>query len=342
VLYILVGRDDFSLREALRGLEATIGDRSLLSVNTTTLDGQQLTLSQLKGVGETAPFMGESRLLIIEGLLGRFEPKRKTGGRKKAAAGGKRTDDSDALADYLTRLPASTTAVLIDSDAGSNNPLLKRLAGKAEVRRFPLLKDSQLRQWIQQRVKAEGGTISLQAVEMLARLVGSNLWIMANEINKLVIFSSGRRIEEVDVKAIASYAQEASVFVMVDAIMEYRAGVAEQLLQQLLLEGSTPTYLLAMLSRQVHMIVRARELGRQRQPRGEIQKRLGLSSDFALLKVLEQAGKYPMGRLREVYQKLLETDLAIKTGKYDGELALNILIAELCQRGKESPVRASY
>jgi hypothetical protein len=28
----------------------------------------------------------------------------------------------------------------------------------------------------------------------------------------------------------------------------------------------------------------------------------------------------------------LETDLSIKTGKYGGELALNILIAELCQR----------
>jgi hypothetical protein len=31
---------------------------------------------------------------------------------------------------------------------------------------------------------------------------------------------------------------------------------------------------------------------------------------------------------------MLATDLAIKTGKYDGELALTILIAELCQPQK--------
>jgi DNA polymerase III delta subunit len=41
-----------------------------------------------------------------------------------------------------------------------------------------------------------------------------------------------------------------------------------------------------------------------------------------------------MERLREVYNKLLETDLAIKTGKYDGELALNLLVADLCQQAR--------
>ena len=51
-------------------------------------------------------------------------------------------------------------------------------------------------------------------------------------------------------------------------------------------------------------------------------------------KTLEHANRYPLERLKEVYHKLLEADLSIKTGKYEGELALNILIAELCQQGK--------
>ena len=49
-------------------------------------------------------------------------------------------------------------------------------------------------------------------------------------------------------------------------------------------------------------------------------------------RTLEQAARYPMPRLKEIYHKLLETDLSIKTGKFDGELALTILVAELCQR----------
>jgi DNA polymerase-3 subunit delta len=89
-----------------------------------------------------------------------------------------------------------------------------------------------------------------------------------------------------------------------------------------------------MLDRQFRMIVRARELQNQGTPETEIQHKLGLFSEFALRKTLEQANRYSLPRLKEVYRRLLETDLSIKTGRYDGELALNLLVAELCQRGK--------
>jgi len=65
----------------------------------------------------------------------------------------------------------------------------------------------------------------------------------------------------------------------------------------------------------------------------EIQNKLGLSSEFATNKTLDQADLYTLERLKEVYHRLLEADLSIKTGKYNGELALNILVAELCQGG---------
>jgi len=61
---------------------------------------------------------------------------------------------------------------------------------------------------------------------------------------------------------------------------------------------------------------------------------LGLTSEFALRRTLEQADRYSLERLKQVYHKLLEADLSIKTGRYDAELTLNILIAELCQQGK--------
>jgi DNA polymerase III delta subunit len=35
--------------------------------------------------------------------------------------------------------------------------------------------------------------------------------------------------------------------------------------------------------------------------------------------------------VKKTYQKLLEADIAIKTGKYDGDLALDLLVVELGQ-----------
>jgi DNA polymerase-3 subunit delta len=59
---------------------------------------------------------------------------------------------------------------------------------------------------------------------------------------------------------------------------------------------------------------------------------LGLSSEFALRRTLAQATRFSLPRLKTIYHKLLETDLAIKTGKREAEPALTVLIAELCQR----------
>ncbi len=334
MLYILSGQDDFSLAESLEEIKRGIIDQALLAVNTTILDGQQMTLDQLRTVAETLPFLAERRLVIINGLLERFETKGKPSRQRKVADVATQQNDYKSLAACISKIPDSTILVLIDSNITSSNPLFSQLSGKAEVRSFPLLRGARLRQWIQKRVVAEGNTISLQAVDLLAKLVGGNLWIMANEINKLALFTSGHRIEEEDVNRVVSYTQQTNVFAMVDAILELKIGAAEQSLQWLLQRGASSAYLLAMLSRQVQMIVRAKELRNQRKPKIEIQNKLRLTSEFALRKTLEQAERYPWERLKQVYCKLLEADLSIKTGKCDGELALNILVAELCQRGK--------
>jgi len=329
LLYILWGEDDFSLTKSLEEIKRGIGDQALLSANTTTLDDKQVTLDQLRTVCETVPFLAEKRLVIIQGLLGRFEPQGKSRRRKKIAPQTERKGEYKSFAAYLSNIPDSTVLVLIDGRIKSNNPLFKELSAKAEVRSFPLLRENRLRQWIERQVDEQGTSMSPQAVDFLAKLVGGNLWIMANEISKLALFTSGRRIDVEDVKAIVSYAQETNVFAMVDAILDFKAGVAEQLLEQLLQRGASPAYLLVMLSRQARMIVQTKELRRQRKSEVEIQNRLGLTSGFALRKTLEQAQRYPLERLKEVYHKLLEADLSIKTGKYEGGLALNLLIAEL-------------
>ena len=331
MLYILVGEDDFSLRQSLEEIKSGFSDQALLATNTTTLNGQQLTLDQLRTVCETTPFLAERRLVIVNGLLKRFESKNKSGRQKKSTPVSDQQNEYKSLAVYLSKIPESIILVLIDVSLRSISPLFRELAAKAEVRSFSPLRGAELRQWIQKHVAKEGGSISREAINLLTRLVGGNLWTMSSEINKLALFASGRRIEEEDIKMVVSHTQETNAFAMIDAILELKGGLAERLLQQLLQRGATSAYLLVMLSRQVRMIVRVKGLRNRGIAGTEIQRRLGLTSDFALRKTLEQADKYSLARLREIYHKLLEADLAIKAGKFEGELTLNILLAELCQ-----------
>jgi len=331
-LYILSGPDDFTRAQALEKIKNSIGDREALATNMAVLEGQQLTVEQMRPICEAAPFLAEKRLVIVTGLLQRFEPPRRSArparGRRTAAA----SEGWKPLGEYLLGVPDSTVVVLVDDEVKSNNPLLKRLSGTAEAQSFPLLRPAELRQWVQTRVKDEGGIISPRAVDVLARLVGSNLWAMSSEVQKLLLYATGRSIEEEDIRLLVGYTQQANIFAMVDAIVELRVQAAGKLLQQLLQQGAAPAYLLAMLARQMRLIVRAKDLGNSRISGSELRNRLGIPNEYAARKTLEQAERYSLPRIKYVYGKLLETDLAIKTGKYDPELALGILVAEVCQR----------
>ena len=95
----------------------------MLATNTSTFDGQKLTPSELRGVCETVPFLAEKRLVIIQGLLGRFEPKGRTRSRKGADKGG--GNDARSFAEAMSNIPESTVVVLTDGRIKSTNTLLK-------------------------------------------------------------------------------------------------------------------------------------------------------------------------------------------------------------------------
>ena len=67
MLHILIGEDDFSLRQALEEIKKSIGDPTALMPNTTMLEGSQVTPEQLRAACETVPFLAEKRLVIVEG-----------------------------------------------------------------------------------------------------------------------------------------------------------------------------------------------------------------------------------------------------------------------------------
>ena len=134
-MYILSGQDDFSLTQSLEEIKKEIGNPAIVATSTTTLDGQQATLDQLRTVCETVPFLIERRLVIIKGLLERFEPKGRTSRQKKTT----RTDQQGEYKLFgacITQIPDSTILVLIENRITSNNPLFRELAGKAVVNKL--------------------------------------------------------------------------------------------------------------------------------------------------------------------------------------------------------------
>jgi DNA polymerase-3 subunit delta len=327
MLYILYGQDSFSLNQAVGKIKADLGDRETVAANTTNLDGKRLTLGELRNKCDTAPFLCSHRLVIVERLLGRFDAKQ---GKSRSRKGkpGNGLEGWEGFDSYIEQMPETTVLILVDEEVKGNNPLLRQISSLAQIGTFPLLRGRDLKGWIRQRVKAEGGDITPQAVNLLAQLIGGDLWAMDGEIQKLLLYGQDRPISEDDVRQLVSCVQEANIFALVDAVAEGRTESAQRILHRLYDEGMPPTYVLTMITRQFRLIAQAKDLGKGLSGL-QIQDRLGLKSSYALDKTLSQAKLYDFERVKRVYGKLLETDLAIKTGQYSDKLALELLVTEL-------------
>ena len=335
MFYIIYGDDSYSCHAALNDIKAGLGSQDMVSVNTTLLDGRKLTTRALSDVCNAVPFMAPSRLIIVEGLFKRFQS-----GEKQSRANGGSGDDGNqnlkewqGISDFIKDMPASTVLVMFESDLDprSANPLVKALSPLADkVLQLSEMKGRELTAWIKDHTVKNGAKISAAAVALLADYIGGDLWSLSGELNKLITYCQDREISETDVREVTSFAREENIFALVDAVLEGRIKEAQHMLHRMLLYGTAPQQILSMIERQLTIILRVKELS-QGLPQQEIRQRLGLHPKYPLEKALKQSRTFTPARLRKAFHALLDTDVAIKTGKYEDNLALDLLVIELCR-----------
>ncbi|MFP4641294.1 MAG: DNA polymerase III subunit delta [Dehalococcoidia bacterium] len=325
MLYILHGEDDFSIKEMFSTIKDECGGIDA-QADITWFEGNKMNLNQLVNACNSVSFLSPKRLVVVEGLLGQFER-----GNKRRRGQSIDLKEWEALPDSVSGMPQSTILVLTEGKISRDNPLLKKLSPVAEVREFQPLRGDRLREWVLSRVTSRGGDISDSALSLLIDFIGNNLWILANEIDKLCLYVEDRRIEEADVRSLVSYARESNIFATVDAIVQKRLGLASQFLQQLLDEGTPPAYLLYMITNEFRLLIQAKQLTSQKIPKNTIGSKIGEFKDWKMDKILRNARGYSFERLEGIYRRLLDTDLSIKTGAMEGELALHLLVSDLCK-----------
>jgi DNA polymerase-3 subunit delta len=323
MFYVFHGDDPFSVHEALTSLMARMGDPSIAELNTTHLDGQAIDVGELIQHCSTIPFLADRRLIIVRGLLERIRGAGRNAPEAKLL---------DQLTSYLPHLPSTTRLIFVENiHLPKGHPIL-RLADQthqAHVQEFALPQGDQLLRWTQQRVRQVGGEIEPTALEALCSFVGSDLYRLDQEVQKLAAYTDGQRpITEADVLLLTPDAREASIFDLVDALGHRDGHTACQLYHQLLDAGEHPLGLLGMITRQFRLMVQIKEL-RPTLHTADAIARVLHQNPYPVRKILAQSQNYSTEQLRLVYHKLLDTDIEIKTGQIDAELAIDTLIAGL-------------
>jgi DNA polymerase-3 subunit delta len=333
--HVLHGDTYLVQRERSR-VESDAGAADVLESNRHRLTGSQTNLNELLSICNALPFMDSFRIVVVDGLLATFERRAGRGRRRNtsAEAGGGSLRGWEGLDEAITAMPDTTLLMFLDATLPDSNPMLRLLRQTAEIHGLPTPSGEALARWIKAAVEEKGSSISPSAIGSMTDMAGGDLWSLDNELEKLSLYAAGERIEESHVKELVNQAREGNVFAAVDAMIDGKQSVALGLLHQLRQDGREAPYIIAMVERQLRLLALARDSIDQGIPQREVGSRLGTTSQFVVRKTMEQAKRHSWSDIIWRYQRLLETDLAIKQGRLEPDLALELLAADQADRGR--------
>jgi DNA polymerase-3 subunit delta len=335
MLYLYYGADTFSRREALAELCRSLDNDGALATNTVTLPAGETTPAEVINACNTPPFLGEHRLVMVDGLWKLVEGGGR-GRRKKETS--PVAEGWAPLAEFVPQMPDTTVLVLVDGLLSATNPLLadlKPLAAKV----VDFAPPSDLGRWVQERASETGVKIDPRAARKLAQLVGRydpkqrdnreylDTWVASSELEKLSAFANGGPIREQDVDLLTTNLKEQKGYFLCDAILEKRPANAAKLLYEVL-QHDHPQLVIGTISGRYRRLAIVRDLLDQGAPSEIIGREAG-SSGYALERLIEQASRNSMQEIRAAYARVVQADFEHKSGDVDERVALEVMVQEL-------------
>jgi len=330
MIYVFYGSDAFSRTEALRTLKGDLGAEG--DTNVTAFDAREATPQEVLAACDTVPFLGERRVVILEGAL----RKARGGGRRPRSRSAEPEAEGElgpwgVVVEYAGRMPEQTALVLVDGES-VNTGLLNALKPLAIVESFHApseRKPKEIAAWVQTRANAMGLDIDGRAAALIADRVGNDTWMIASELNKLATYKPGEKIQEADVRALVADVRDQEGYLLADAVADGKEALATRLLHNMLAKEAVPAVLILTIENRFRRIAVAREMVDTGVTGSSIGTRLGTSNPYALERLLDQVSRYPMERVRWALDRIAQADFDVKQGLYEYEMGLELLVQEL-------------
>lgn len=249
------------------------------------------------------------------------------------------------------RIPKETILVIYEKDeVDMRETFFKILTREKYVYHFDLLKNPELKKWIENEIEKKAGLsadqakqIEPKALEMLIQFVGNDLWQMKNEIEKLLTHK--KIIKEEDVELFVEPKINSTIFNLVEAISKKEKKKSFKLLEDLL-EKEDGLYILSMIVWQFRNLLKVKSFFEENRnfqnssafsssrsesrtsPRSESRTSLKLHP-FVFEKTKFLARNFSFEELKKIYKKLLDLDRKIKKGEIEKKIGISLFLAEL-------------
>ncbi|WP_296880131.1 DNA polymerase III subunit delta [Thomasclavelia sp.] len=315
MLYFIYGTERFLMEQKLNALKKEF-DCSDELMNLSQYRGDE---DRIKDVFEdliTPPFFTENKMIVLKNPL--FLTTRKI---KK----------DDEQLQYFEKCLADNNEVrlviyLDGDDLDKRKKIVKQLLSSAQVFKFDKVNHYRLSDSTRQAVKRRQATIDDDALELLLSRSDESLQKVANEVEKLCLYSKHITYDIVD--QMVNKPLDENIFDLTSAILQKDRRKIFMIYHDLMILNEEPVKLIIMIANSMRLIYQVKLLDRKGYNDKEIAKMLGVNP-YRLKYIRQEGQDYDLNELLQCIDQLSKLDVAIKTGKMDKKTGLELFLIKI-------------
>lgn len=247
-----------------------------------------------------------------------------------------KADDAKAIAGYLASPTPSTVLALVAGELKKGSPLAKAVAPHGEV----LVWDAPqrgLERWVAEQFKLRATPADAEACRLLVELVGTDLYELAAEVDKLATWAGGDPVTTEEVELLVAARAGAPAFVLTDAWGQRDVAAVLRASERMLERTGDPRSrtiprVVGALTNHVGRLRAVQRLDEEGVEAKEAAVRLKLHP-FYVRKLYGQARNFSVDELRGATVRLAELDHALKGGsRLANDLELERALVEITRR----------
>lgn len=320
-IYLLYGTEAFLINETKQLLLNHILDDEEKDFNFSAYDLEETPIDVALEDAETFPFLGEKKVVFLHNPV--FLTAEKT--KEKVI------HDLSKLEAYLKE-PAPYTVMVISAPyekLDERKKITKELKRKAELVEAKKLNEHELKNWIKERAAGNGIEMEAAAIEQLLALVGTNMFMITTEVDKLALYAADHKRIDVDlVDKLVARSLEQNIFTLIENVVQRKLDEALRIYYDLLKQNEEPIKILALLAGQFRLIYQVKELSRRGYGQQQIAGYLK-THPFRVKLASGQANKFTDEELAQLMELLADADYQMKTGGMNKSLLIEMLLFRL-------------
>ncbi|MCM3635475.1 DNA polymerase III subunit delta [Paenibacillus camelliae] len=319
--YVLYGKDRYRMEQFVELIKNKMFQPEDQNMGINKYDTQETSLDEIMMEADSAPFFMEKKLILVKDsvVFGTGKDNSKLEHRQ------------EAILNYIEHpLESSVVVFIVNAEKlDERKKLVKSLKNRKVIIHFPELEPNQLLQWLKKRAGEQGRLLDPDGGELLIRRVGVSMQQLVQELDKLCLHVGERgEITRELVDQLIGVTVEEDVFLLVDAIVNVKLSDALAMYKALLIRKEEPIKLVALIVRQIRMMIHIKELEGHHYSPQQIAGMIG-AHPYAVKLAAEKSKGYQKKRLAELLSSLADLDYGMKTGKVDKALGLELFILSL-------------